>query len=111
MTKHCNLEPVENEADDVSYAGLYLQQGADKDGADRQTVAGGHGGQGPGHPHLAPLDLSPRLQHSKSGQVRSGQVNKSVATYELSLRNELDLGSDGCNRKTSKYIFVSDEIF
>ena len=40
-----------------------LQQCADNDGADRETVAGGHGHQGPGHPHLAPLYLPPRLQH------------------------------------------------
>ena len=72
MTMLCDLEPVEYEAEKVGGAGLYLQQGADKDGSHRETVAGGHGRQGPGHPHLAPLYLPPRLQHPGSGgQVRS----------------------------------------
>ena len=75
MRMKYNLEPVENEAEEVRSAGLNLQESADKDGADRQTVAGGHGGQGPGHPHLTPLYLPPRLQHPGSGQVRSGQAS------------------------------------
>ena len=59
-----NLEPVDNEAEEIAYAGLILQHGAEKDGPDRETVAGGDGGEGQGHPHLTSLYLSPRLQHS-----------------------------------------------
>ena len=74
FVRHCysHLEPVECEAEKVGGASLYLQQGADKDGPHRQTVARGHRRQGPGHPHLAPLYLSSRLQHPA---VRSGQVS------------------------------------
>ena len=88
-----NLEPVENEAEEVRSAGLNLQESADKDGADRETVAGGHGGQGPGHPHLTPLYLPPGLQHSSEVR-RSSQptVLSRSDTYEFSFRNELDLG-------------------
>ena len=88
-----NLEPVEYEAEEVGYAGLEFQQGADKDGSDREAVAGGDGGQGPGHPHLTPLYLPPGLQHSSQVR-RSSQptVLSRSDTYEFSFRNELDLG-------------------